>query len=1206
MMADRIFIILEGDNRHAPIGGVKQVYRHVDVLNSLGYNAAVLLDNVNLTCQWFENKTRVVDHSTTHLQPSDIVVLPEGMGGVPAVPGIEHCRIVIYSQNPFMMFIRGFGGLNNVFKFYQEKKPYVICASEHAQRHISEMLPYLQVSRIFYSFGEPFALGEKKEKVIAYMPRRRGEDLERVLAMLNGMGCLKGWRVEPIVGKSEKDTADILKRAVVFMAGGYLEGWGMPVSESMLCGCVVVGWHGYGGEEMFKPEFSFPVPDNDLLEYAKIMKAVLSKPIEELVDLGRKASEFVKQSYSKEVESKSILQTWQKILEPSESSMKDVATMIVTNNEGPYLENILRWMSPRVGRIYVAECKTTFAGTSFTVSRTKSIVDKVGVDNITYMEPDIEATTDPMKNDALVRNAVIERMQKDGFRWAWIVDADEFYCDVDADKLWKFFFDIVANRPDVCGGGCKWYTYWRSVHYKVEPMEPYIPDIIARTDMRFGSSRGIIDRSRMFFVPPEICTIRHYSWAKSPSDIKRKISTWGHVNEVSPHWYNDVFMQWKPDSGMTYLHPTSPKDYTRAVRCELTLPEALRGHPYVGRDLIQDHVQWKHKIKAIILNHNKPENSDKLYRQLAPVFDDVEIWDSGSDYDKIPIHLGRSFSNIYWTGTWNEAMKTCSDYDAVWILGCDITLKNDVEAYRKSLEESLPFGCWSPAIEGRAHPFMRVVNGKKVKVRNIEGMALAVSGTLMKQVGELVKGSEIGFGQDFWLCYCARKSGLPNYIDGSLVLHHPEGIGYDEAKAHEQMETAFSAIFGKDFRRTGFEYNETYEGNIMEEVREVLVPEVIKKPFTIVTVDNGWSYPEFVRITLEIPEARKIVMVKGVSELSPTAGIDIMKYDESLTQLIAEADVAFFPKVGASNKQDYLKLLEAGVPTVVNTAYQQGVIDHMRNGFVYQEASWAIGWLRNLMNDVGLRRNVRDELKKGIKKPDPMMSVDDVAKVCPPCAEKMKQSNLSAISPEVIKDKLPLVSVITPTYHREIKVIQRSIGCMKLQTVDKWEQLVCSDGEDEPEVRKMIEALGDVRVKYHHTVGKKQGDFGNTVRSEMLKKAVGKYVIFLDDDNIILPEYLEKMMKALESDTTAEFVACKIMHFGPLNEAEEGKPPKILMGSPVKLYHVDPLQIMVRREIMLKVGWDTDVGYLSDGVTLEKLGKDYKGIRVEEVLGIHI
>jgi len=48
-----------------------------------------------------------------------------------------------------------------------------------------------------------------------------------------------------------------------------------------------------------------------------------------------------------------------------------------------------------------------------------------GLTNIDYSEPEIVPTKDPMKNDALIRNAVMDRIQADGFQWAWIVDADD-------------------------------------------------------------------------------------------------------------------------------------------------------------------------------------------------------------------------------------------------------------------------------------------------------------------------------------------------------------------------------------------------------------------------------------------------------------------------------------------------------------------------------------------------------------------------------------------------------------------------------------------------------------------------------------------------------------------------------------------------------------------------------------------------------------
>ena len=196
------------------------------------------------------------------------------------------------------------------------------------------------------------------------------------------------------------------------------------------------------------------------------------------------------------------------------------------------------------------------------------------------------------------------------------------------------------------------------------------------------------------------------------------------------------------------------------------------------------------RIAAVILNHNKPGNSDHLFEQLSPVFDQVELIDSGSDPKLIPIHTTVSSGNIYWTGGWNLIMERWSDCDAVWMLGCDVTLLDDPESYHTAIESSLPFGAWSPAVDGRAHPFMQATHYERspYSVTNIEGISMALSGPLMRLVGKLPDGSPIGFGHDFWLCHKARTNGMKNIIDGRVRIHHPLGIGYNEMEAHAQME----------------------------------------------------------------------------------------------------------------------------------------------------------------------------------------------------------------------------------------------------------------------------------------------------------------------------------------------------------------------------------------------------------------------------------
>src|SRR6516225_4789844 len=77
-MKERIFLICPDSN--ATVGGVKQIYRHADVLNKLGFEAYVLHRRKNFRVTWFANNTSVTSWSQIKLQDSDIMVLPEIFG----------------------------------------------------------------------------------------------------------------------------------------------------------------------------------------------------------------------------------------------------------------------------------------------------------------------------------------------------------------------------------------------------------------------------------------------------------------------------------------------------------------------------------------------------------------------------------------------------------------------------------------------------------------------------------------------------------------------------------------------------------------------------------------------------------------------------------------------------------------------------------------------------------------------------------------------------------------------------------------------------------------------------------------------------------------------------------------------------------------------------------------------------------------------
>lgn len=896
--------------------------------------------------------------------------------------------------------------------------------------------------------------------------------------------------------------------------------------------------------------------------------------------------------------------------------LENVTATILTWREGPFLDAVLGVVCPKVHRVVILEDDRPMYGKDDPALvppwETKKVVDDFVARNPQFKDViDFRVTNfsdDGKQREASRRNESMRIAREEHkTEWAWLVDADEIYTDEQAARLWSLVLDCKAGVVH-----CSWHTYWRSLRWVVDPPEPFRPAVAMRTDARCREARNFEHPLGKMFINEPL--LHHYSYARPPSDILRKLKTWTHAEEVLGGWFQNVFLKWTPE--MRDLHPTHPPSYAVAKHISWDIPKVLAGHPYARDEIIQDTVVAK-RIKAIILHHANPENCEKLRAALAPAFD-VEIWDSGSPSDKIPVGVDRAFGNIYWTGAWNEIMRTFSDYDAVWMLGCDIELRKPARHYLDAIKSAMPFGVWSPAIEGRAHPFMLARNcrGTAVSVRNIEGMCLALSGELMREVKTLVEGSPIGFGQDFWLCWRSRQLGMKNILDGRVVVYHPSEIGYNEHEAHDQMEMAFGKLYGPNFRQTIFEYDETFEGNMNQERKTMT---------TIFTVDNGWALADFLRVTRNFPNSKRVVLWKGA--VTPPKGIqyDIVPFTNFDSFLDGNA-IGFFPKVGAMNLAELKMAMAVGIPCVVQVSQAQGLIEHEKTGFVYQDESWALSWLSALEKDPVLRAKVKSNLvaesePKAVppEKEAEVKAVLDASGAKPMVEPKAETPATpapvvakEAPAPAPVEQKVdsttpPLVTFITPTFRRATPVLLRCINCCQLQTEKNWEQLVCSDGAEENAARDAVKHLGDPRITYQFTDGRTPGDFGNNVRAEMLKKARGKYVVFFDDDNIILPEYIETMLKALQESNLARFAVCRIVHFGPLNEQATGKAPQILTGEPVKLYHVDSLQVMAEREALIAAGgWNKEKGYLADGHTFEALAASVPHIRVDRVLGFHM
>jgi hypothetical protein len=105
-MNKRFLFVCYPDTNH-PIGGVKQIYRQVELLHRAGFDAWVLQQEENFRADWFQSDAPVIDIASYLASPpnpnTDLIVLPETW--LSNVPGyLAGIRKVIFNQNAFYTF----------------------------------------------------------------------------------------------------------------------------------------------------------------------------------------------------------------------------------------------------------------------------------------------------------------------------------------------------------------------------------------------------------------------------------------------------------------------------------------------------------------------------------------------------------------------------------------------------------------------------------------------------------------------------------------------------------------------------------------------------------------------------------------------------------------------------------------------------------------------------------------------------------------------------------------------------------------------------------------------------------------------------------------------------------------------------------------------------------------------------------------------
>ena len=111
-----------------------------------------------------------------------------------------------------------------------------------------------------------------------------------------------------------------------------------------------------------------------------------------------------------------------------------------------------------------------------------------------------------------------------------------------------------------------------------------------------------------------------------------------------------------------------------------------------------------------------------------------------------------------------------------------------------------------------------------------------------------------------------------------------------------------------------------------------------------------------------------------------------------------------------------------------------------------------------------------------------------------------------------MNERTPRVSIVTATYNRA-NVLRYTIASVLASTMTDWELLVIGDGTTD-DTESMVASFGDPRIRFHNlpgNVGEQSGP-----NNEGLRRARGRYVAFLNHDDLWFPDHLETALGTLD------------------------------------------------------------------------------------------
>jgi len=212
-----------------------------------------------------------------------------------------------------------------------------------------------------------------------------------------------------------------------------------------------------------------------------------------------------------------------------------------------------------------------------------------------------------------------------------------------------------------------------------------------------------------------------------------------------------------------------------------------------------------------------------------------------------------------------------------------------------------------------------------------------------------------------------------------------------------------------------------------------------------------------------------------------------------------------------------LQYAAAGLPTVASSVGVNS--EYVRDGLTGYCATSMSQWVERiseLIKDAGLRKQLGDSGRAQVEMFDIHIICAKLCKLIKGCVEQSTNNNKEIKYPgnradSISHSRQKKVSICLPTYNRK-EYLRETLDSILAQTYKDYEIVIVDDGSTDG-TEDMIKKLG-IPVTYHW-----QENGGDAAaRNKLLEYAQGEYISFVDSDDLLLSDAVERMVKAMEAE----------------------------------------------------------------------------------------